>query len=95
MPLFHHENRQASPEARAFYARVEIVYTAVDFTAAALFLVGSFLFFSADTQTTATWLFVAGSAFFAMKPSLRLWREVRLYRMGKVARLAEREQGEL
>ena len=49
MPLFHHENRQASPEAKAFYARVEIAYTIVDFTAAALFLVGSLLFFSDQT----------------------------------------------
>lgn len=94
MPLFHHENRQASPEAKAFYARVEIVYTAVDFTAAALFLVGSFLFFSEETQTLATWLFVVGSAAFAMKPTLRLWREIRLYQMGKVDRLAERAEEE-
>jgi hypothetical protein len=92
MPLFHHENRQASPEAKAFYARVEIVYTAVDFAAAFLFLIGSFLFFDAATQDVATWMFVAGSAFFAMKPTLRLWREVRLYRMGKIDKLAAREQ---
>lgn len=93
MPLFHHENRQASPEAKAFYARVEIVYTFVDFTAAALFLIGSVLFFDDATQTAATWLFVIGSAFFAMKPSLRLYREIRLYRMGKIDTLAKREQG--
>lgn len=92
MPLFHHENRQASPEAKAFYARVEIVYTAIDFTAASLFLVGSFLFFSSATQYAATWLFVAGSAFFAMKPSLRLWREIRLYQMGRINTLAARER---
>ena len=94
MPLFHHENRQASPEAKAFYARVEIAYTIVDFSAAALFLVGSFLFFSEATQTLATWLFVLGSAAFAMKPTLRLWREVKLYRMGKTTRLAERAEAE-
>lgn len=94
MPLFHHENRQASPEAKAFYARVEIAYKIVDFSAAALFLVGSFLFFSEATQTLATWLFVLGSAAFAMKPTLRLWREVKLYRMGKTTRLAERAEAE-
>lgn len=90
MPLFHHENRQASAATKAFYARVEIAYTAIDFTAAALFLVGSILFFDDATARLATWLFVLGSAAFAMKPSLRLWREVKLYRMGQVARLAER-----
>lgn len=92
MPLFHHENRQASPKARAFYARVEIAYTAVDFAAAALFLIGSFLFFDEATQTTATWLFVFGSAFFALKPTLRLWREIKLYRMGRIDTLAAREE---
>jgi YrhK-like protein len=92
MPLFHQENRQASEEARALYARVEIVYTAVDFAAALLFLVGSFLFFNEDTQHAATWLFVIGSACFAMKPTLRLWREIRLYRMGKIDKLAARER---
>lgn len=92
MPLFHHENRQASTQAKAFYARVEIAYTVVDFAAALLFLTGSFLFFDVETQTAATWLFVVGSAFFAMKPTLRLWREIRLYRMGKIDKLAARER---
>lgn len=92
MALFRHENRQASEQARRFYARVEIVYTIVDFAAAFFFLIGSFLFFNTTTQDAATWLFVIGSAFFAMKPTLRLWREVRLYRMGKIDKLAARER---
>lgn len=93
MPLFRHENRQRSSASRALYARFEIIYTFVDFTAALLFLVGSFLFFSESTQTIATWLFVAGSFAFAVKPTLRLIREIKLYRMGQIETLAEREQG--
>ena len=90
MPLFHHENRQASEAAKALYARYEIVYTAVDFVAAFAFIVGSLLFFDEATQTAATWLFVIGSVFFALKPTIRLVREVKLYRMGKIDRLAAR-----
>lgn len=93
MPLFRHENRQRSERSKDIYARFEIIYTFVDFTAAFLFLIGSFLFFSEATQTIATWLFVAGSFAFAVKPTLRLIREIKLYRMGKIETLAEREQG--
>ena len=93
MGLFAHENRQASEEAKALYARYEIAHTAVDFTAAILFLVGSFLFFKEATQYAATWLFVVGSACFALKPTLRLLREIKLYRMGKIDTLANRAEG--
>ncbi len=92
MGLFRHENREASEQAKALYARYEIAHTAVDFAAAILFLVGSFLFFREDTQYAATWLFVIGSACFALKPTLRLIREIRLYRMGKLQTLADRER---
>ena len=91
MGLFRHENRQASEAAKALYARYEIGHTAIDFTAALLFLVGSFLFFSAETQYAATWLFVFGSLFFAAKPTLRLVREIKLYRMGQIDTLAARD----
>lgn len=92
MALFRHENRDRNEDTRALYARFEIAHTVVDFAAAFLFLVGSFLFFSEDTQTTATWLFVVGSFFFAVKPTLRLIREIKLYQMGKLEILAEREK---
>ena len=55
-----------------------------------LILIGSFLFFSAATQTAATWLFVVGSFCFAVKPTLRLAREIKLYRIGDNEDLAER-----
>lgn len=90
MPLFHHENRQASEAAKALYARYEIAYTAVDFLAAFAFIIGSILFFDEAAQIAATWLFVIGSVFFALKPTIRLTREVKLYRMGKLDTLAAR-----
>jgi uncharacterized membrane protein YgdD (TMEM256/DUF423 family) len=62
----------------------------VDFSAALCFLIGSILFFRESLMTPATWLFVVGSVLFAAKPTLRLLREVRLYRMGDYADLAER-----
>lgn len=91
MPLFRHENRDRNEATRALYARFEIAHTAADFAAALAFLIGSILFFSPDTQTAATWLFVVGSLLFAAKPTLRLVREIRLYRMGEIDRLADRE----
>jgi hypothetical protein len=92
MRLFRHENRQKSEAARRLYARYEILHTAVDFLAAFAFLIGSALFFGESTQYVATWLFVIGSVFFALKPTLRLVREIRLYRMGEIETLAERDE---
>jgi len=89
-PLFSHEARQQSEASRRLYARFEIAHTATDFCAALAFLVGSVLFFDGATQYAATWLFVVGSVLFAAKPTLRLVREIRLYRMGRLAALAER-----
>ncbi|MEJ1993289.1 MAG: YrhK family protein [Maritimibacter sp.] len=91
MALFRQDNWQETDKSRRVYARYEIAHTAVDFAAAILFLIGSFLFFSAETQYVATWMFVIGSACFAMKPTLRLSREIHLYRLGKLDRLAARE----
>ncbi|MEC3859866.1 YrhK family protein [Mesobacterium sp. TK19101] len=92
MPIFYHENRDKSEASKRLYARYEMAHTAVDFLAAIAFLVGSVLFFDDATQYTATWLFVIGSLFFAMKPTLRLTREIRLYRMGKLDTLAKRAE---
>ena len=90
MKLFQHAQRQRSKASRDLYARFELLYTFVDFSAALCFLVGSTLFFRESLMTPATWLFVVGSLLFAAKPTLRLLREVRLYRMGDYADLAER-----
>ncbi|MEE2860993.1 MAG: YrhK family protein [Paracoccus sp. (in: a-proteobacteria)] len=90
--IFRHHRRDANEATRRLYARVELVHTCVDFGAAVSFLIGSILFFFESLQTPATWLFTIGSVMFLMKPSLKLWREVQLYRMGKTETLAERAE---
>ncbi|MDQ2094497.1 YrhK family protein [Rhodalgimonas zhirmunskyi] len=90
MKLFNTLRSEHTPEQRRFYALTEIAYTAVDFSAAALFIVGSVFFFYESLMTAGTWLFLIGSCFFAMKPSIRLWREIKLLRMGDYADLAQK-----
>lgn len=93
MRLFHPADSRQSPRSDAIYAAYELAYTAVDFAAAALFIIGSALFFSDSTTYAATWLFVIGSVFFAAKPTIRLVREVHLLRLGRMHKLAERAVG--
>lgn len=90
MGYFNPDNRTRSSRNRRIYALYEIAYTAVDFAAALLFLIGSFLFFSEETQYAATWMFVVGSACFALKPTLRLMREIHYAAIGDYDDLAER-----
>ena len=42
-------------------------------------------------MTAGTWLFLVGSIFFAMKPTIRLWREFKLLRMGDYADIAAKK----
>ncbi len=90
MKLFRHEHRERNADTRRIYARYEIAHTVVDFLAALCFLVGSILFFWPEVETLAVWLFVIGSVFFMAKPSLRLAREIQLWRMGQIDTLAAR-----
>ena len=90
MPLFHHENRQKTEATRRVWARYEIAYTFVDFSAAFCFVVGSIMFFSEAWLIPGTWMFLIGSILFALKPTLRLVREIQLYRMGDTDDLAHR-----
>ncbi|TAM05255.1 MAG: hypothetical protein EPN71_02035 [Rhodanobacter sp.] len=92
MKIFQPQNNSASPEHERIYAIYEVWYTTVDFLAASLFLVGSVMFFWSSTQMPATWLFVIGSLCFALKPTLRLMRELTYLRMKKYAVLARHEQ---
>ena len=89
--LFEMNRSEHTPEQRRFYALTEIVYTAVDFSAAALFIVGSVFFFFESLMTAGTWLFLIGSIFFAMKPTIRLWREIKLLRMGDYKDIAGKQ----
>ncbi|WP_102109991.1 YrhK family protein [Oceaniglobus roseus] len=89
MKLFHYDHRDRSPESRRIYAAFEVAYTAVDFGAALCFIVGSVMFFYEAWQVPGTWLFLVGSILFAAKPTLRLVREIKLYRMGDYGDLAQ------
>ena len=90
MRLFSHEARQRSADTRRVYAAYEIAHTVADFIAAISFLIGSILFLWPGYEDTAIWLFIIGSVFFCLKPTLRLAREVQLWRMGNLDQLAER-----
>ncbi|MGJ8545904.1 MAG: YrhK family protein [Sulfitobacter sp.] len=83
MKLFRHEARQATPETQRVYARFELARTIADFGAAFCFIIGSVMFFSETWLTFGTWLFLLGSVLFALKPTIKLMREVKLYRMGE------------
>jgi len=93
MHLFHPDNRNASAQHARLWAAYEIAYTAGDFSAAAMFVVGSVMFFWPSTTYFATWLFVIGSLFFGLKPTIRLTREIRMVSLGKEQTVAERLNG--
>lgn len=90
--LFTRDHQHQTREHSKLYAGFEIAYTVVDFLAAVLFIVGSIFFFRESTTILATWLFLMGSVCFALKPTLRLIREVKLLRLDEVQRLAGRTE---
>ncbi|WP_337061443.1 YrhK family protein [Kineococcus sp. G2] len=92
MGIFNPGNPNRSDEARKLYAAFEIWHTVVDFTAAACFVVGSVLFLWESTKTGGTWLFIVGSLGFALKPTLRLVRELRMAKLGDTGDLARRDE---
>ena len=83
MKLFNPDNYNGSERHKQIYAWSELAYTFVDFSAAALFVVGSALFFSASTTYAGTWLFVVGSVLFGLRPSIKLFREIAYLRSGE------------
>lgn len=88
--IFEPRDSPQSPAWKRRYALFEIAYTVVDFGAAICFVVGSIMFFSEAWLIPGTWLFLLGSILFACKPSIRLWRELRLFATGDIDTLAER-----
>ncbi len=70
-----------SPRHVEIFWRYQVVRTAVDFAAAACFLVGSICFFFASITTAADWLFLVGSVLFAVKPTIDLVRSLHLRRL--------------
>lgn len=83
MTMFNPDNSARSPRHQKIWAQYEVLYTIVDFSAAVAFVVGSICFFFPDMTYEAAWLFLAGSIFFAMKPTIRLIREIQYLSMGE------------
>lgn len=89
MKFFDPNTRMQSARHGELYALYQIAHTAVDFLAAILFLVGSVLFLYPSQEVPAVWCFIVGSAFFLMKPAIRITREIHFMAIGDV-RDAER-----
>ena len=83
MKLFHPDNHARSDAHKRIFAHCELAYTAVDFSAALMFVVGSILFFKEETAYVATWLFLIGSVFFGLRPTIKLYRELAFLKLAK------------
>lgn len=78
---FHPKLLSATPAHIRVYGFYERLYTLVDFVAALMFVVGSWLFFYPSESVPATWLFLIGSFCFAGRPTVRVMREFHLARL--------------
>ena len=78
-------------QQQAQYSRTHAIYQwihlLVDFAAAAMFVVGSILFLQPGLERAGSWLFLVGSIFFAMKPTVRLLRVLHLRRLASEAEI--------
>lgn len=90
MSFFAPGNATKSVRHRHIYAFYELAYTLVDVIAAGLFMTGSIMFFNEALKNQAIWCFVIGSAFFGLKPTLRLIREFHYLAIGDIDALARR-----
>ncbi|MCF1505776.1 YrhK family protein [Afifella sp. H1R] len=82
MAFFDPQNNTQTARHRRLYALYEIAFTTVDVSAAVLFVVGSALFFYPELETPAIWCFLIGSICFAMKPTIRIVRELHYLSLG-------------
>jgi hypothetical protein len=78
MRFFINRRFDESQQHRQAYSTYEILYSLVDFIAALCFIVGSIFFFYKSLMTAGTWLFLVGSLCFALRPTIRLCREIHL-----------------
>lgn len=78
MALFDPANATRTPEHKRLHAFYSIAIVTINFLAAVMFVIGSVLFFSPATSTQACWMFLIGSIFFAVSPTVALLREIRL-----------------
>lgn len=65
--------------------RYEVASIGNDILIGLWFVVGSVLFFSDQTATAATWLFLVGSIQMLIRPTIRLARRVHLGKLGTTA----------
>ena len=82
MRMFNPDSRTRSARHKRIHALYALAYTMVDFAAALLFIIGSALFFRESTAYAATWLFLVGSIFFGLRPTITLLRELAYIRAG-------------
>lgn len=80
--IFNPENHMKSAEHNRTYAFHELAYVIIDFSAAVLCVVGSFLFFRKTTTYYGAWLFLIGSVLFGVRPTIKLSREAAYLRLG-------------
>ncbi|MEM6762299.1 MAG: YrhK family protein [Pseudomonadota bacterium] len=80
-----------SARARRIHAVYELAYTLAEFSAAACFVIGSLLFFWPSDVFAGTWFFFVGSVLFAIKPTLRLLKELALVREGRTGEIGGRD----
>ncbi|WMS41044.1 YrhK family protein [Acuticoccus sp. MNP-M23] len=88
--LFEPHGTTMPPRQRRLYAAFEIAYTLAEFSAATAFIAGSVLFFYPDLETAGTWMFLIGSVLFALKPTLRLVKELVMVSGGDLTEVARR-----
>ncbi|OSQ39367.1 YrhK family protein [Thalassospira mesophila] len=78
MKLFRTRRFDQTHRHREIYSLYELIYSAVDLLAAVAFIIGSILFFYKSLMEAGTWLFLIGSIFFALRPTVRMLRELHL-----------------
>ena len=70
-----------SPQHAQVHGRYETIYDTNDFLAALCFVIGSALFFSEQTKTAGTWLFLIGSVLFLVRPFIHVVRDFRISKL--------------
>jgi|TARA_R110000751_G_scaffold40910_7_gene96520 hypothetical protein len=76
--LFRTRRFDQTQRHRDLYSLYELIYAGVDLLAAIAFIIGSILFFYKSLMEAGTWLFLVGSIFFALRPTVRMLRELHL-----------------
>jgi len=86
-------NRDRSEASRQAFARFELLRSGVQFAASLCFLGGSTASLFRNPDNLSSWFFIAGSLLFCAVPTVKIWSEIALWRMGRTDMLAERSIG--